>query len=152
MKKIFIITISLLLVITITGCTNGGKQSNGVLTIKNNMGETEKKRVKELGELNCSNNQKFEKYYQNAKVSFYGKVASIRSDTVECAVLDCVDSDVINFEGGVGLALEKGKYDLSEIDKGTIIYIESTIAGDKCATSPSHLILKNLDNDSIPIK
>ena len=148
MKKIFIITLSLLLIITITGCT----KSYDILTIKNNMGETEEKSVEELGEINCSNNQKFEKYYQNAKVSFYGKVASISTDTVECAVLHCADSDVINFEGGVGLALPKGKYDLSEIDKGTVIYIESTIAGDHCASSPSHLILKNLDNDSIPIK
>ncbi len=149
MKKTIAIFISLLLVITITGCN---KKSNDTLTIKNNMGETEEKSVKELGELNCSNDQKFQKYYQEAKVSFDGKVESIRTDTVECAVLHCADSDVINFEGGVGLALAKGKYDLSEIDKGTVIHIESTIAGDHCGSSPSHLILMNLDNNSIPKK
>lgn len=131
---------------------NEEKQSYDILTIKNNMGETEEKSVEELGEINCLNNQKFEKYYQNANVSFYGKVASISSDTVECAVLNCAKKDVIRFEGGISLALPKGKYDLSEIDNGTVFYIESRIAGDSCSSSPSHLILENLYNDSIPLK
>lgn len=146
MKKVFSFLLIVFTIIVLTGCGN----NNNKLTIINNYGEEVKITSDELEELSCSNNSKFDKYYKEAKISFDGVVLSVDTDTVECAVMGCASSDVINFEGGIKIALSKGRYDLSELDKGTVLHIESTIAGNSCNSHPSHLVLKNLDNDTIP--
>lgn len=149
-NKIFKIFALLIIVIGLTACTSNGNNENG-----NNNSEIEKKAsykdnyysnlivhnkktdtyenisIADVAQISSSNGAKFSQSYKYSKVKLVAKVYKVNYKTYYSSMTALGELDLLylgkdSFDGAL-VILPTGKYDLSDVSTGDLVYVESNI-------------------------
>ena len=158
MKRIFLVTIMILLILGLTGCkdnkeiSNDKKNEETIITIVNNEGKTEKLTLKELSEVYSNNQAKFEKLYLGAKATYEGVIEKIQTGSsinLGGCYANAPSNISIHFEENndvkVFFGLKESDYDVTTLNKGDKVKVSSIISNFRDDKYGKFLTIANWD-------
>lgn len=137
MKKVLTVFLVLSIIMMFGACSDSNSSSNAqkggttTATVYTNEGETVTLSIKDLFNTYDSNEAKFQKLYEHAKIQFTGTIKSIKTETKVYLGPEHITSgqNMIVFEEGWCLILgqDNTNYDLANYDPGDKLDVETSI-------------------------
>ena len=145
MKKIITLLLTFIMCISLCACntntaSTASTASTAAAKIVDNKGNVVEKTSKQLRQVYEDNNAQFDKYYQNANISFTGTISKIDSNFKENGSPTAYDA--ITFEEGWRVYIKHeinqvyafagvndGVYDFAELKIGDKLNVDATIIG-----------------------